>query len=259
MRDKKGDSKNKASEECDLEKELSTLVYKKVIPSKIAEKLEKKLKEKNVKLSKEQLHALVYKIREVINDIRSGKTPVSGGVDTDTQGLIETIERLEGRISSIRPSKTKGFTTNDIHIPGKTRSTNYEWDMDPLMDIPNDPESIIILMKWLQYLVDKCGHSHLSDILDYYVDIEWISDDAKISLLDYSQGITEGYSKSGTEDGEKEREKGKTFSDLPAKDHIQSLLFIQKLKGTHLDKHFLDRIDGELTRIAKKLDNYKFK
>ncbi len=262
MRDKKGDSKNKASEGCDLEKELSTLVYKKVIPSKIAEKLEKKLKEKNVKLSKEQLHALVYKIREVINDIRSGKTPVSGGVDTDTQGLIETIERLEGRISSIesgRPSKTKGFTTNDIHIPGKTRSTNYEWDMDPLMDIPNDPESIIILMKWLQYLVDKCGHSHLSDILDYYVDIEWISDDAKISLLDYSQGITEGYSKSGTEDGEKEREKGKTFSDLPAKDHIQSLLFIQKLKGTHLDKHFLDRIDGELTRIAKKLDNYKFK
>jgi len=177
---------------------------------------------------------------------------MSGKASSNMQKLVETIERLDERISNIetgRPSKTRVVKTSDIKVPGKT--STYEWDMDPLMDIPNDPESIIVLMKWLQYLVDRCGHSNLSDVLDYYVDIEWISEDAKISLLDYSQGLTEETKKEGT--------KSTTPSNLPAKDHIQSLIFIQKLKGINFDKHFLDRIDGELSRITKKLESSKFK
>lgn len=262
MIEKKGDSKNKDSDGCDLGKELSALASQKVIPSKIAEKLEQKLTEKNVKLSKEQLDTLVYKIRKVIIDIKSGKKSMAGRTGSNMQKLVDTIERLDERISNIesgQPSKTRIVTTDDVHVPGKITGPNYEWDMDPLMDIPNDPESIIVLMRWLQYLVDKCGHSHLSDILDYYVDIGWISDDAKIILLDYSQGITEDKTKGETEDDTKEGTSNKLLSNLPAKDHIQSLLFIQKLKGVHFDKHFLDRIEGELTRITKKIDNYKLK
>ena len=252
MKDKKGDSNNKITEKIDLEKELSSLVSKKVIPSKIAQKLEKKLKERNVELTREQLYTLVNKIREVIIDIKSGKKPMTGRTNSNMQKLVETIERLDERLTNIesgRPSKTRIVKTSDIQVPGKTN--NYEWDMDPLMDIPNYPESIIVLMKWLQYLVDRCGHSNLPDVLDYYVDIEWISEDAKISLLDYSQGLTEETKKEGT--------KNIPQSNLLAKDHIQSLIFIQKLKGIDFDKHFLDRIDGEISRITKKLDASKFK
>ena len=255
MRDKKGDSEIKTSEDFDLRKELSTLVSQKVISQKIAVKLEQRLREKNVRLNKEQLHILVYKIREVINDIRSGRKPTMGKPGSEKDNLIRTLERLEERVADIEGGggrhKTRVVTTEDIRIPGRTTEVNYEWDMDPLTDIPNDPESIIVLMKWLQYLVDKCGHSQLPVILDYYVDIGWISDDTKISLLDYSQGITDEDSKQDT--------KNKNLSNLPAKDHIQSLLFIQKLKGVNFDKHFLDRIEGDLSRITRKLDNYKFK
>jgi flagellar protein FlaD len=171
--------------------------------------------------------------------------------DADMQKLVESIEKLEKRITNIETGKvgfdkgsTKIVTTEDIQIP-------ENWEMNPLTKVPSDPESIIVLMKWLQYLVDKCGHSYLSEILDYYVDIGWISEDAKISLLDYSNGITEE-----SESGETVR---KGVSNLPSKDHIQSLIFIQKLKGIKFDKHFIDRIDGELARITKKLDNYRFK
>jgi archaellum component FlaD/FlaE len=122
--------------------------------------------------------------------------------------------------------------------------------MNPLLKIPNDPESIVVLMKWLQYLVDKCGHPNLPEILDYYVNIGWISDDAKIEIIDYSTGIT---------DENKKVEDTRNISNLPAKDHIQSLIFIQRLKGKRLDKHFLDRIDGEISRVSKKLDNYTLK
>ena len=93
--------------------------------------------------------------------------------------------------------------------------------------------------------------SSYSQSLYYYVDIGWISDDAKISLLDYSHGITD--------EQEKGEIKNHNLTNLPAKDHIQSLLYIQKLKGIQFDKHFLDRIEGELSRITRKLENYKFK
>jgi archaellum component FlaD/FlaE len=229
-------------------------VSQKVIPQKIAVKLEQKLREKNVRLTRQQLHILVYKIRDAISDIRSGKKPTSGKAGSEKDNLIRTLERLEERISNIEGGKRPNIrvvTTDDIHVPGKTTEVSYEWDINPLTEVPNDPESIIVLMKWLQYLVDKCGHSQLPIILDYYVDIGWISDDAKISLLDYSQGIADEDSKQET--------KNKNLSNLPAKDHIQSLLFIQKLKGVNFDKHFLDRIEGDLSRITRKLDNYKFK
>ena len=142
-------------------------------------------------------------------------------------------------------------TQDEITIPGEDGTSFREWNLDPVLEIPSDPESIIILMKWLQYLIDKCGHSNLSAILDYYVDIGWISQDAKITLIDYSQGITQENIRS--------EEKKRLINDLPSKDHIQSFLFIQKLKGKNFDKHFIERIDNEIIRLTKRVDNYRFK
>ncbi|KYK22579.1 hypothetical protein AYK24_01950 [Thermoplasmatales archaeon SG8-52-4] len=252
MNSQVGDSNKKSSSDFDRKKELSTLVNQKVIPLKVAEKIDEKLKEKNVKVTKEQLHSLVYKIRDVFeNYVKNGKPIKQQKWEQPTenmQKLVETIERLEKRISIIEKEKTtshKFVTTSDITIPFQ------ELELDPLQEIPSDPESIIVLMKWLQYLMDKCGRDNLSNILDYYVDIGWISQDAKISLIDYSQGITEEKRSEGTAK--------KDVSHLPSKDHIQSLIYINKLKGRQFDKHFLERIDGELARITKKLDNYQFK
>ena len=164
------------------------------------------------------------------------------------QKLLKTIEKLEQRITNIESGKNPDLniiTTDDIQV------SPQEWKFNPLKEIPNDPESVIVLMKWLQYLIDKCGHNNLSNILDYYVDIGWISQNAKISLIDYSQGITDEERKTNIT--------GKDINDLPSKDHIQSFIFIQKLKGKQFDKHFIDRIEGELSRITKKLDNYQLK
>ena len=251
MGERKGDSNNKVLLYSELEKELSSLVEKNVIPSKIAEKLGAKLKEKQVKLTKEQLYMLANKINDAIGSY--GKSSPLGKefkpADMNMQKLAEMMEKLEERLSNIESGKvgykqSYGYvTTDDIEVSG--------WEMEPLTKIPNDPESVVVLMKWLQYLIDKCGHSNLPEILDYYVDIGWISDDAKIELIDYSNGITE--------EDKKGEGVGKRISDLPARDHIQSLIFVQRLKGKRFDKHFLDRIDGEISRIKKKLDNYRLK
>lgn len=270
MEDNMGDSKNNGLEGFELGNELSTLVAKNELPSRIAERLEQKLKEKEVKITKEQLYVLVDKIKDIMRTYakfdqtekkdQPAKTvkPLEVTIDADMQKLVETIDNLRERITDLEHGiitkdgkSPKIVTTGDIQVPGKIIVPVQDLTMEPLIEIPSDPESVIVLMKWLQHLIDKCGRSYLPTILDYYVDIGWISDEAKISLIDYSHGITD--------ESKKEEAVRKSVSDLPARDHIQSLLFIQKLKGREFDKHFLDRIDGEINRITKKLDTYRIK
>lgn len=270
MEDIEVDSRAKNFDRFDLDNELSALVEKNIISQRIADRLEKKLIEKKININQEQLQILVNKIGEIIrtynkteqsrNNIDIAKyneKTADKKSSPDMKQLFETVEKLKQKISIIetglgkdsnKKSLPKIVTTDDIKIPIKTIE---EFRIEPLTEIHNDPESIIVLMRWLQYLIDKCGHSNLSAILDYYIDIGWISQDAKLILIDYSSGITE--------DSCNEELPKKEVSDLPSKDHIQSLFFIQKLKGNEIDKHFIDRIDSELTRIIKKLDNYDFK
>jgi len=268
-----GDGKVKISDRFDLESELSFLVEKNIISRRIADRLQKKLIEKNVNISKEQLHILVNKIGETIKTYNRSEQPIKDEdavintirtiekkSETDMKQLFETVEKLKEKISfietgiikDVRENKTsspKIVLTDDIKIPKDVVKNIKELRFDPLTEVPNDPESIIVLMRWLQYLIDKCGHSNLSTILDYYIDIGWISQDVKLSLIDYSNGITEN---------NRETLK-KEVNNLPSRDHIQSLFFIHKLKGKEIDKHFIDRIDSELSRITKKLDNNYFK
>ena len=275
MEDNEVDSKTKISEKIDIGSELSALVEKNVISRRIADRLEQKLKEKQIKINKEQLNVIVRKIGEIIRTYTKTEHPTKSEgaiktaqpaekkIDSDMQQLIETVEKLQEKLTNIengytakddkkfKTSAPKIVTTDDIKIPKGFVRPGKEFKLDPLTEIPNDPESIIVLMKWLQYLIDKCGRANLSAILDYYVDIGWISQDAKISLIDYSHGITEDKSKLEIT--------RKDAADLPSKDHIQSLFFIQKLKGIEIDKRFIDRIDSELNRMTKKLDSCRSK
>lgn len=281
------------AEEFDLQLELSSLVADQIIPQSIAEKLEQKLVEKQVDITKDQLYALAEKIHSLIQTYKetgSLPTPVEKPVkstdtteqidvetisqdeesekssDTesfdnkDVQEYIEKIEALEQKIDLLEQQKQQGVQDqdssqesldDDIQLPYDESVSTKHLTTDPLECIPTNPESIIVLMNWLQYLVNRCGHENLDHVLDYYVDVDWITDDVKISLLEYATGITEG--KDNSEASKKKNDKS---SDLPSKDHIQSYMYIQRLKGKKFEKHFVERINGELARIEKKVDTY---
>ena len=63
----KGDSEDSISGVFNLKSELSVLVAKNIIPSRIAEKIEQKLTQKNITLTKDQLYKLAYKIKDAID------------------------------------------------------------------------------------------------------------------------------------------------------------------------------------------------
>ena len=278
-----GDSKKSIANNFDLKTELSALVENKVISPKIAEKLELKISEKNIKMDKDQLTLLVTKIKDTMKNYskfehttkknKQEKTfqTVNEKPDENMIKIVQKIENLEQKINNIEnmnlnrdiniekqdelidetKQSPKLVMQDDIKVPKFTEGDSNLLVKDPLTQLPNDPESIIVLMKWLQHLIDKCGHVNLSKILDYYVDIDWITSDVKINLLDYSHGITDEKVKEDTIK--------KKISDLPSTDHIQSFIFIQKLKGYQIDKHFIDRIDNDISRITKTISDYKSK
>ena len=113
--------------------------------------------------------------------------------------------------------------------------------MQALSEIPKHPEGIIVLMRWLQYLVETCGHNGLPEILDYYVDIEWITEDVRLDLMKYARGITEPDTKTKQ-------------NTLTTKDHIQTLLYLQRLNGIDYDDHFLERIDWQMEKLGRDLE-----
>ena len=165
--------------------------------------------------------------------------------------LLETIEHLESRIKVIEHNQLEGLkgVSGTLVKIKDVRSFDptglLEGNMQPLQHIPNDPESIVVIMKWLQYLVDRLGKNNLGDALGYYVDIGWISEDARFDLLNYSKGITE-----------EQAQNGQHPPHLPAKDHLQSLLFIQKIKGVQLDDRFLNKIERDMEKIIKSLEGH---
>ena len=102
MRDEEGSSENKVLEDSELENELSALVSKNTISSRIAEKLEQKLKKKQIKITKEQLHVLVDKIRNIMrtyskfdsldNENKTAKVgqPIERKAEMDMKKLVDT-------------------------------------------------------------------------------------------------------------------------------------------------------------------------
>ena len=166
----------------------------------------------------------------------------------DMQQLVKAVDNLRERIEDIEKGKIEGL---NVVQSGKSSEQMDLGDdgLKPLEQISNDPESIVVSMKWLQYLVDKLGKINLPDILGYYVDINWITDDVRLDLMEYSKGITSARSD----------ENAKKVSNLSTKEHIQSLLYIQKLKRKHLDERFIWKIDREMEKMAKSIDDFQNK
>lgn len=274
--DERIDVKNKLDRE-QLQVLLGKLVDQHIITPRISSLIFQKIKQRQKQLSKKEVLSLIetinekthhcfpqnkrtdhyhHKTTQTIDDQTTEKNSSHYVASADKtiqslQKLDQELACIEEKIENIEEIQQHFFQRNtqkkneNNHLFSPENIQKQD-DMTPLQGIKNTPENVVILMKWLQYLSDKLGQKYLSDILDYYVNIEWISEDVRLDLIKYAKGISFGKNNVENE---------KNTPVFTIDDHLQSFMFIQKLKGTTVHDDFLLKINSKLEKMSKNTNN----
>jgi archaellum component FlaD/FlaE len=143
----------------------------------------------------------------------------------ENQALANSLEELK-RSSDVNRTEGKG----DIDTVSTGQNVQLEY-------IPKNSVSMRICMEWLKYLMNRVGGNNLDEVLTYYKELGWISDDVRQELLRYSAGISHNGKKSDWK--------------LTKTDHIKSIWFIQKLAGSNFDFDALQSIENDVNQIKE--------
>ena len=165
-----------------------------------------------------------------------------------SEQVLERIKPvLEQKLAQPEPAQVvvtnDGQTVTENILP-KTISPKTQ-DLDPnikLSSLDNRAETSIILLNWIEFLLEKVGRNNLSEVLEYYIDIGWISEDVCEKMIAYANGI----------DYYVERPTWKLLPD----DHTRSLMFIEQLKGKKLDKTMLSRLERDVDKVIRTNEVY---
>ena len=99
-----------------------------------------------------------------------------------------------------------------------------------------------LCMEWIEFLMELVGRNNLPDILSYYEELGWISDDIRLEVMRYAEGI----------DYYIEKPDWKLNPD----EHVKSIWFIEKLAGVKVDKNRLSIIERDIERVKKGTEIY---
>ncbi len=140
-----------------------------------------------------------------------------------------------------------------------------------LTHIKKDYYTIVLLMRWIEFLFERVKRDKITLLLDYYVDIGWISKEVKSEIMAYARGEIQDVTKYFPEEeieAEIEMPEGtikaprpkiyKKVEDwrLSAEDHLKSLLFIMKIAGIEVNKDKLNSLEQEIEKFKKSLWEY---
>jgi len=114
-----------------------------------------------------------------------------------------------------------------------------------LKKLRRDYISDILVLKWLDYLVTTFGIKRMAELLDFYVDIGWISREVKEFLINCSRGYTLRDMQFNDD----------VMSNVPTlRDHIKSLVFISKLSGGEIKVEDIEKAIREIEELEKEVN-----
>ena len=214
------------------------------ITEKLAD-IEKKVEELSQKTPEVPVN-LTTDLDNKFKALESNMEDLKKMVDSNVVNEEALVEKVAGQVlEHIKPavhSPKSGVSS----IPQAARAfaqqtseaSRYSEDQSVrLAFLDNRPETSVILLNWIQFLMEKVGRNNLIDILEYYIEIGWISEEVSSTMMDYANGI----------DYYVERP---TWKLLP-EDHTKSLMFIEQLKGKKIDKNLISRLERDLDKIIR--------
>ncbi|AEH61503.1 flagella protein [Methanosalsum zhilinae DSM 4017] len=160
-----------------------------------------------------------------------------------TSSIMERIDRLESTApdpGDIPEPVSSAPLCQEEPAAFRTEAISVINPAVRLESVGPDTASVVILLNWIEFLMERVGRNNLMDALDYYVDIGWISEEVRSEIMTYARGIDYYVEKS-------------TWRLLP-EDHTKSLLFIERLCGRKIDKNMLGTLDREMARVKHGLE-----
>ncbi len=65
-------------------------------------------------------------------------------------------------------------------LPGYVRLSSIAKDANVIM---------VLFLRWIEFMIERVGYYSLEVLLNYYVEIGWISKDVMFTVLKYTKGI----------------------------------------------------------------------
>lgn len=142
-------------------------------------------------------------------------------------------------------------TEKDIKKKLKEESKELKKPYLRISDLNGDPRKEVQILEWIDFILSKTDMNGLFDSLSYYVEMDWISKDAKNHLLTYTRHFLqketsttlstvkvggEEYKIGGEEPSGKDEKAPKTIKRAPStnlnlEEHFQSLNYILQISN----------------------------
>lgn len=174
---------------------------------------------------------------------------------TDTLSLLMEDISLVNSLNQEEGSKVEEYRKESIQLVEelknfvdeelkKTGSSGYHTGNNCVMinNIAKNSTNIKLCMEWLEYLMELVGRNNLQEILAYYEELEWISEDVRLDLLRYAEGIDFYIEKSDWK--------------MSPDDHVRSIWFMEKLAGIEIDRNKLSVVEKDIKKVKNGTEIY---
>jgi len=195
--------------------------YRGRIPNVVLEELYEKLKDKDV--SEKQIDRIVQRIEESISTFDK------------VSDILRKLDRIENLVRQVAKLEKVEMENKQASMTEKPTAR--------LTTISKDTKMIMILLRWIEFLIERVGYDGLEEILNYYVDIGWIDEDVMPTVLRYAKGVKLYH----------ENSDWRPVGFMGVKDHITSLMFIEALRTGKFDRDSLLSVEREINKIRKEI------
>jgi len=151
-----------------------------------------------------------------------------------------------------------------------------------LTQIGSDSTCLLALVRWIEFLLSRVRRDQIKSLLSFYVKTSWISDGIRAHIIDLIRGInpsskgTRSASPSMETPKDKEGDVVMTYGKerahemkaidvkrpkvddwrLTIDDHMKSLIFIERIRGTEVNKDKLEDLERDIENLRKGLEGF---
>ncbi len=209
----------------------------KTIPKFVLEELRQKILNSPTKFSKSDIEALFNNLEQRYSE--SKENSLLGKVDN----LFKEISNVEKMLSGDGSKKKSPNEPEATETPPV--QARYPWKAHrkaKLETLGDDVVSLMVALRWLEFLLDNYGPENTMDVLDYYESIGWISQSVKEQMIKFTKmtGLISAVQE---------------YKVKPSiQDHIVTMLFIEKLNGGEITRDLIEALERDFRMLKKGVD-----